>query len=267
MRKVISLFWLVACIATPSWAEFSAPSSGTGKWVRQIALGRFEIARGATRNESEVIAAQTRRLKLLAAIYHDVYDGMCPITGPSRTFTQRIDTVTRKTITGIETDRQTGTPQSITVRQEYVDVFSEGWALASRPAELVLTMGANVTQQFTELAVVSRDVIRANGCGSTDLELFERNLAAIVRREQSLQRQGKATTLLETRCRETGFAGMEGRVAGAIETACACVAKEFWQNLPEEWLATVEDRFSREELLFGAALTPETWKGVQSCVR
>ncbi len=266
MRKMIWFFGFMSCLATPTWAEFSAPSARYGNWVRQIALGRFEIARGATRNESEVIALQTKRLKLLAAIYHDVYDGMCPITGPSRSFAQRIDTVTRK-VTGQEVDRQQGATQTITVRQEYVDVFSEGWALAASPAQMVFSIGADVTGQFTDLAVVSRDVIRMNGCGSDDLEIFERNLAAIVRGRPSLQQQGKAATFLETRCRETAFAGMAAWISAPLEAACACLAKEMWQSVPEDWLAQVEDRFSREELLFAAALDPETWKGVQSCVR
>ncbi|MBY8977915.1 hypothetical protein KHP62_19035 [Rhodobacteraceae bacterium NNCM2] len=266
MRSVLGFLILSILMSVPARADFSSSDSGTGKWAREIALGRFEIARGATRNEAEVIAVQTRRLKLLAALYHDVYDGMCEITGPSRSFSQRIDLVTT-TMTGQETDRQEGETQTIRVRSEYVDVFTEGWALAASPVELVVMMGANVTGIMTDLAVASREIIQRNGCGSPELDLFERNLAAIVRGEQSLQRRGEATTLAEERCRETGLAGLAERSSQPLDAACGCLASQLWQTLPETNLAQVEDRFSRQELLLAAALTPETWEGVQACVR
>lgn len=267
MIRTVLAIGLATFLAMPVRAEFIAPAGGNGGWLREIALGRFEVARGATRNERDVIAYQTRRLKLLVALYHDVYDGMCPITGPARGFSQQIDLVTRKALTGQETDRVAGKPLTIQVRQEYVDVFSEGWALAASPAELVLTMGPNVTGLFEELAVASRDVIRANGCGSPGLELFERNLAEIVRGRPSLQRRGLERTEMERRCLDTGMAGLQARLGTPLDAACGCMARQMWEHLPEDWVARVEDRFVREEVLLSAALTPESWEGVRSCLR
>ncbi|MBV7411110.1 hypothetical protein [Maritimibacter sp. DP1N21-5] len=245
---------------------FTAPSGPSGAWVREIGLGRFEIARGATRNESEVIASQTRRLRLLAAFYHDVYDNLCEITGPSQSFAQQIDVVTTDG-TGREVERMEGELQTIKVRSEYVDIFASGYDLAANPAGLIFSMGANFGQLFEDLATVSRDVIQANGCGSPGLVTFERNLAAVLRGEPSLQRRGEVMTLLERSCIATRLGDMAGRSARSLPVACACISKTLWDGLPEEHLVTVEDGFSRETLLLAAATTPATWEGVQSCVR
>lgn len=266
LLRILILATLIVAMDAPARAEFKSPREGLGGWVRQIALGRFEIARGATRNEPEVISLQTKRAKLLAALYHDVYDGMCPITGPSRSFAQRIDVVTT-TGTGREVGRTKGKTNTIKVRAEYVDVFGAGWALAASSADIVFTFGPNFAADMEQLAVVSRDTILANGCGTPGLELFERNLAALVRGEQSLQRRGVVTTHLESRCVATDLAGLGARAARPVGEVCACLAGHFWETLPETWLADVEDRFNREELLIAASLTPEAWNGARSCIR
>lgn len=265
MRLTVILAVLLLAAAPPAGAEFKS-AGPSAQWLRSIALGRFQIARGATRNEREVISYMTKRLKLLAGLYHDVYDNLCPITGPSQSFSQRIDTVTT-TGTGRETGRIKGKTQTIKVRSEYVDVFSAGWALAASPANVVFTFGGNFAKDMEELAVASRDVIRANGCGTPDLELFEKNLAAIVRGEQSLQRRGLVTTQLETRCLATDLAGFAAQSSRPVGEACACLSAHFWQAIPEIWLADLEDRFGREELLIASMLTPEAWEGARSCVR
>lgn len=246
-------------------ADFKRAKGAYGDWTLQIALGRFEIARGATRNEREVIALQTQRLKLLALIYHDVYDGMCPIQGPSRTFSQRIDTV-RKTLTGRELDRTEGSTQSVTVRSEYVDVFSQGWQLAASPAQVVFTFGPGFAQQMADLAVTSRNLIQANGCSTPGLEIFEKNLAAIVRNQTSLQKRGLAVTKFKTECLAKGISGLSERSGKSLSEICSCLDRHFWKDLPEEWLAQVEDRFSREEVLLAAMLTPDSWEGTRACV-
>ncbi len=266
MFKATATILCAILLAGPAAADFKTPGGPYGTWLRQIGLGRFEIARGATRNESEVIAFQTRRLRLLGAIYHDVFDGMCEITGPSRSFSQRIDTVTTN-FTGREVDRQEGATESIKVRAEYVDIFNGGYALASNPAELVLTMGPNVGGVLLELAKASRDVIRSNGCGSEGLDVFERNLAAIIRGKPSLQERGELPGLLEQECSKSGLAGMATRSATPVAKACSCLARSLRRSLPEDMYAQIEERFSREQLLLSAALTPKAWKDVQSCVQ
>ncbi len=246
-------------------AIFITPPGKDGEWVRQIGLGRFEIARGATRNEQEVMAYMDRKLRLLAFFYHDIYDGICKVDGPSRVFTLRVDTVTTRG--GIEVNRDAGETSSVTVRSQYADVFNSGFQLASNPAALLLSTGANFGALFSELVTTSRDVIHANGCGSAELDIFERNLAAIVRGEPSLQRRGEAMTLMEKACIDSDLAGMARRSPKPASEVCGCVASALWTALPEERMAPVEDRFNRQSLLLATALTPEAWEGVQACVR
>ncbi|MGB3244583.1 MAG: hypothetical protein WBB25_08615 [Sulfitobacter sp.] len=263
---LIAAIYLVCLLPLPAVAEFRAPTGSEGNWVRQIGLGHFELARGATRNEQEVIAHQTRRLKLMAFIYHDVFDGMCPVNGPARKYTQRIDQVTR-TYTGQETDRIEGSTNSVTVRSQYTDVFSEGYAMMGNPAGFVLSMGANFGETLVNMATASRDVIRLNGCGSAELDMFERNLAALVRGQPSLQAQGKVQTLMETQCLKTDIAGLGPRARKPAREACPCMAKHLWAEMPQEWLARLEDGFTRERFLGYSALTPEIWNGVSACLK
>lgn len=257
---------LLTLLPLPALAEFTAPSDRIGNWVRNIALGRFEIARGATRNEQEVIAYQTKRLQLMAFLYHDVFSSMCDINGPARQYSQRIDQVTRNGF-GLETDREEGRTTTTVIRSEYTDVFSQGYALMSNPAAFVLSMGPNFGPILVEMTTASRDVIRLNGCGSAELDMFERNLAAVVRGKPSLQAQGKVQTRMERQCIATDIAGLASRAAKPPAQACTCLAKHLWAEMPEEWLAKLEDGFTRDRLLTYSALTPEIWDGVSACMK
>ena len=109
--------------------------------------------------------------------------------------------------------------------------------------------------------------VAAVGCGSAKLDVFDRNLAAIVLGEPSLQRQGVVPTLSEMRCDATGVAGLDARMSVPVESACGCLSDIFWKGLPEDCLARVEDGFSRELVLLSLALSPELWQGARSCLR
>lgn len=264
--SLLSALCIAILLPLPALAEFRAPNGGVGNWVRDIALGRFESARGATRNEQEVIAYQTKRLKLLAFLYHDVFDGLCDVTGPARQYSLRVDQVTRNGF-GQQTDRVEGSTKTTVVRSAYTDVFSEGYALMSNPAAFLLSMGPNFGPVLVEMATASRDVIRLNNCGSAELDMFERNLAAVVRGQPSLQAQGKVQTRLEKQCLATDIAGLAARAAKPPAQACTCLAKHLWAEMPEEWLAKLEDGFTRDRLLTYSALTPEIWNGVSACMK
>lgn len=266
IRSKLCVLLLACLLPLPALADFRAPGGNEGNWVRNIALGRFELARGATRNEQDVIAFQAKRLKLMAFIYHDGFSNACPVTGPARTYTQRIDQVTQN-YAGQETDRTEGTTNSVTVRSEYTDVFSAGYALMANSAGFVLSMGPNFNATLVGMATASRSVISLNGCGSPELDMFERNLAAVVRGEPSLQKQGQVQTLMEQQCLATDIAGLAGRSAQPPIRACPCIADHMWAEMPEEWLAQLEDGFTRERFLTLSALKPEIWDGVSACLK
>ncbi|AVO37563.1 hypothetical protein [Pukyongiella litopenaei] len=264
MWKSAKLACLALALVGPARAEFDG-SGVSGQWLREIALGRFEIARGATLNETEVIVRQTKKLTVLAMVYHEVYEKQCGAPEPARVFSVRVDWV-KQIAPGIE-EIEEGTPSEIRVRLPYADVFGKGMSLALNPAQMVFTFGPDAMQMVAGLYSASIDAIRLNGCGSAELDVFERNLAAIVRGEPSLQRRGAVPTHLEERCDATGVAGLDARMSVTVESACDCLSDIFWKGLPEDWLARVEDGFSHEAVLLSAALSPELWEGARSCLR
>lgn len=264
MWKSLKLACLALVLAGPARAEFDG-SGVSGQWLREIALGRFEVARGATLNETEVIARQTKKLTVLAMVYHAVYEKQCAVSEPARVFSVRVDWV-KQVAPGIE-ETEEGTPSEIRVRLPYADVFGEGMSLAFNPVQMAVIFGPDYLQMVAGLTSASVDAIRLNGCDSSELEVFERNLAAIVRGEPSLQRRGAVPTHLEVRCRASGVAGLDARMSVPVEGACDCLSDIFWKGLPEDWLVRVEDDFSREAVLLSAALSPELWEGARSCLR
>ncbi|MCK0140741.1 hypothetical protein [Aliiroseovarius sp. F47248L] len=255
---------LALALAGPARAEFDG-SGVSGGWLREIALGRFEIARGAILNEADVIARQTKKLTVLAMVYHAVYEKQCAVPEPAQVFSVRVDWV-KRIAPGIE-ETEEGTSREIRVRLPYADVFGEGMSLAYNPVQMAFVFGPDYLQMVAGLTSASVEAIRLNECGSAELEVFERNLAAIVRGEPSLQRQGVVPTHLEARCGATGVAGLDGRMSVPVDAACDCLSDLFWKGLPEDWLARIEDGFSRETVLLSAALSPELWEGARSCLR
>ncbi|MEI4235266.1 hypothetical protein [Roseovarius sp. D22-M7] len=205
MWKSLKLACLALCMAGPVKAEWVG-SSQEGEWLREVALGRFEIARGATLNETEVIARQTKKLTVLAMVYHAVYEKQCVVPEPAQVFSVRVDWV-KKIAPGIE-ETEEGAPSEIRVRPSYADVFGEGMSLAFNPVKMAFAFGPDYLQMVAGLTSASVDAIRLNGCGSAELDVFERNLAAIVRGEPSLQRRGAVPTHVNRHAKVTHLGGL-----------------------------------------------------------
>ena len=266
MRWLSVVSVLCFLLATPAAAEFIAPSDRLGNWTRSIALGRFDQVLAKQEFDAEITRRQLERATMFVAIYHDVYDGQCPVTGPSQQFTQRIDTVTTNSA-GRETDRTEGTTQTVNVRQRFVDVFQNGLRILRNSPALVLSRGPQVVVEMSDLAMLSAKVIQRNGCGSPALEQFEENLAALVRGTPSLQARGVVPTMFMQQCEATGVAGLSTKIDKPAAQVCRCLSDHMTEQTPAEWLYPLEDDFSREHLLEVAMLDPKIWNGVRACVR
>lgn len=262
--SIVSAFCFL--LATPVAAEFVAPSDRLGNWTRSIALGRFDAVLAKQEFDAEITRRQAERAAMLGAIYHDVYDGQCAITGPSQEFAQRIDTVTTDAV-GRETKRIEGTTQTTVVRQRYTDIFQNGLRILRNSPALVLSRGPQVVVEMSDLAVLSAKVIQRNRCGSPALEQFEENLAALVRGTPSLQARGIVPTMFMQQCQATGVAGLSVKIDKPAAQVCRCLSDHMTEQAPAEWLYPLEDDFSREHLLEVAILDPKIWNGVRACVR
>lgn len=253
-------------LTTPAAAEFIAPSDRLGNWTQSIALGRFDEVLAKQEFDADITRRNRQRATMLVAIYHDVYDGQCKITGPSQQFAQRIDTVTTNAA-GRETDRTEGTMQTVRIRQRYIDVFQNGLGILRNSPALVMSRGPQVVEEISEMAVLSAKVIKRNGCGSAALEQFEENLAALVRGTPSLQARGIVPTVLMLQCEATGVAGLSAHINKPVAQVCRCLSDHMTKQTPTEWLFPLEDNFNREHLLEVAMLDPKIWDGVRACVR
>lgn len=85
--------------------------------------------------------------------------------------------------------------------------------------------------------------------------------------EPARQRRGAVPIQLEDRCDDTGGAGLGTRMSVPVESICDCLSDILWKGLSEDWLARVEDDFSRDAALLSVALIPELWQRARACFR